>query len=208
MIDIIGMKRILTIGIIIAMAFVLSASAYFFMTPNIQTINNEYSSVSSQASTKRGEVLSLRQEFTELQGTIRDFRLLEEEGFFINQNRLEASEIVENFRDIVGLNKARLEIDPGEILENQKAQEAGHVFLQSKLNLSLEAQDDLEIFAFLKLMQDRFPGQLLIEEMNIMKTRDIDEVVLRQIGTGTPVTLMQADLVYNWITISAEEDLE
>ena len=57
-------------------------------------------------------------------------------------------------------------------------------------------------------MQDRFPGKLLIEEMNIMKTRDIDEVVLRQIGTGTPVTLMQADLVYNWITIPAEEDLE
>ncbi|MAQ70938.1 MAG: hypothetical protein CL565_01965 [Alphaproteobacteria bacterium] len=208
MIDIIGMKRILTIAIIAGFAIILFAAAYFLMVPQTQTLNGEYQSVSSQASGKRSEVLGLRQEFTELQGTIRNFRILEEEGFFVNQNRLEASEIVENFRDIVGLIKARLEIDPGEILENQMAQEAGHVYLQSKLNLSLEAQDDLEIFAFLKLMQDRFPGELIIEEMSISKTRNLDEVVLRQIGTGTPVTLIQANLIYNWITIPAEEDLE
>ncbi|MGE4314492.1 MAG: hypothetical protein AB7E85_09535 [Pseudobdellovibrionaceae bacterium] len=208
MIEAIGVSRAIFIGLLLFLNVVLAGGTYMYMSDATLQASRELIQVRGAAETKRQEVLSLRTEFDKLQGRIRDFKRMQINGFFDDQNRIEGSNRVDQFRAKANLLNATLNIEPGEIVENQRLVETTHVFLQSPININIEAQDDLDVYTFMKLMETQFPGKIILKSFDIKRTGNISDVVLRSIATGTPVPLVQASVVYEWVSLPSKEELQ
>lgn len=207
MIQAIGFSRAVFIGLLLFLNVALAGGTYMLMSDAALQASRQLIQVRGAAETKRQEVISLRTEFDKLQGRIRDFKRLEINGFFDDQNRIEGSNKIEQFRAKADLLNASLNIEPGEIVENQRLVETSHVYLRSPISIQVQAQDDLDVYTFMKLMETQFPGKITLRSFDIKRTGSINDIVLRSIATGTPVPLVQASLVYDWVSLPDKEEL-
>ncbi len=201
MIDVIGHTRILFIGCLLALNLLLAAGTYYYLTPKTLQAERQLNNTKAQANGKRGEIQVLRDEFKLLQQRIQKFRQLELSGFFETQNRLNAVEKVDVFREKVGLLKAKIDVKPGEIKEEPRLNQIGYAYLESPINFELEALDDLEIYMFMKMVGDRFSGKTVLESFEIEKIGDVTATNLGTIADGVPTPLVKGNVSYKWITL-------
>lgn len=201
MIDVIGTARIAFIGCLIAANAILGGLAYYYFAPKIVQTQRELSNTKAQATGKRSEIQILRDEFKLLQERIQKFRELELSGFFETQNRLNAVEGVNEFREKSGLLKAKLDVKQGELREDPRLEGVEHAYLMSPMSFELEALDDLEIYMFMKMVESRFPGKTLLESFEIERTGDVTPQTISGIVEGVPQPLVKGQVFYQWITL-------
>ena len=204
MIDVVGHKRILFIGLLLALNILLAAGTYYYLAPKTVQTERQLNNTKAQAGGKRSEIQVLRDEFKLLQQRIQKFRQLELSGFFETQNRLNAVEKVDAFREKVGLLKAKIDVKPGEIKDEPRLNQIGYAYLESPISFELEALDDLEIYMFMKMVEDRFNGKTVLESFEIEKIADITATNLGTIADGVPTPLVKGSVSYKWITLPEE----
>ncbi|MAF67778.1 MAG: hypothetical protein CMH25_00330 [Micavibrio sp.] len=208
MIKIIGRERIIFLLSLLGLIALISGVAYFVIAPKMVAAERTLATKKIQVSAKKNDTMMLRDEFRTFQERAEKFKELEVSGLFETQNRLEAIDKVEGFREEIGLLKASIKVDAGEIVEDQRMDRLDNVYLESPVSFTLEALDDIEVYTFLKLVEDRFPGRLVVQNLKIEKVADITTETLASIVNGIPTPMVKATADYNWVTLPAENELE
>lgn len=180
---------------------------YEYLMPLRAQKDQELSSLKAEVEARRQEVAKLKEEFVLLQLQLRDFKELEALGFFNNQNRVKAQEGFDSIRDLSGLLRTRYDISSGQLIEEPRAVEANHVVLKSPVKLEVESLDDVDVYTFIKGLNEKFPGSVDLTRITLQREEDLTAPILRQIGSGSAVKLVSAEVEFDWRTMANRDRL-
>lgn len=208
MIQTIGIKRIIIIAVLIAVAGGMGAGNYLYLVPKNQKLERELRTIRGQISTKRAETQRLAEEFAQIQEQKNYFTNLESAGFFSNQNRVIASRRIEDIQGFTKVLATRYDIKPATVEQNKLAEEAGHVVLDSRISLSVDAIDDIDIYTFIFLLENSLPGHVSVRSVRVDRMAEINEAVLRSIGLGQPTIMVKGTVEFDWRTMVPRAQVE
>lgn len=180
---------------------------YDYLIPMKDQKESEVARVRGEIEAKRAEVAKLKEEFVLLQIQLRKFKDLEANGFFNNQNRVKAQESFDKLRQLSGLLKARYDIKSGALSEVKQASDANHVVLMSPVTVEIESLDDVDVYTFIKGLEEKFPGSVDMTRVELKRTEQFSPAVLRKIGAGEPLKLIEATVEFDWRTMANRDRL-
>jgi hypothetical protein len=174
---------------------------------------------------KRTEIISLRQEYADLQTYLKAFKELERRRFFEDQNRIEARRSLDQVVNMAGLIRANYEIKPaqvvsqvstgGEAAPEPPAEGTGapvpppesgdHTLIGSEIEIEFEAYDDVQVYNFIKMMQDTFQGMIGLKELTIEPVEDFSQDLFLQIGNGAVIPLVKGKMTLYWYSMVPAE---
>lgn len=201
MIQILGFRRVITLAILIAVNLALAGALYSLILPQKDKVERELRTTRSAVNARRTEVATLKNEYEQIQEQKNLFENLQNAGFFTTQDRINARKTIEQIQRESKVLAARYDIQAIQVQENPAAATADHVLLHSPMKFSLDALDDIDVYSFMYWAQNAFPGQVGIDSVTIERKLDVDEITLKQIGTGRPVVLVSATVDFSWNTM-------
>lgn len=208
MIKVLGTKRLIVLGIFVGINALLGAVLYGYLEPSNLGLDRDLNSVKRQISSKRAEVGKLRVEYQQIQEEKEFFGGLENAGFFNDQDRVLARRRLQDIIDQSKVLSAKYDISPRVEVPNEKAKDANHVELSSPISVNVDAIDDADIFSFLYLVENAFPGQTSVQSFSLQRVQDVNEAVLRSVGTGSSPVLVKGQIGFVWKTIVPVDKLQ
>ncbi len=205
MIQLIGVKRLMIIAILAGVCCVLGLGSYLYMIPQNDKLEKDLRQIKSDISFKRSESDRFRQEMAEIQNEKNTYQSLQTLGFLGEQSRLEARKRIEAIQSYSRVLSARYNITPGVIEDVETAKDADRVVLKSKISIEIDALDDADVYSFVYLLENAFIGYVSITSVSIERVLDLNEVTLRQIGSGIPAVLVKAKIELEWKTLMSRE---
>lgn len=207
MIKVLGLQRIIILLVLLAINAVLGFAVYMHFTPQQVVKERELRGVRGQASTLQADIDGLLVEFDQLDEQREEFERLKKDGFFDGQSRRKAELIFQKIQERSGVVSAVASVNAGELEDNEEAKKADHQILKSPISIRIEAVNDLDVFRYLYLINEFFPGHVAVKNIKITREADVSGTVLRAIASGKNPPLVIADLELIWRTmIPAEED--
>lgn len=208
MIDILGKKRVFFLSVFLLINAVLGLLIFFYLLPEKQVSETKLRTVSSQVSTIQQDLANIRLDFKQLEEQKGMFQILNNRGFFNSQGRQEARDVLQGLDEQTGIVFSKVSIGAGEIEEHVEASKAGHVVLKSPVSISIEAVDDVDVFNYLHLINNVFPGHVSVEEFVIKRELDVSGDVLRAIASGERPKMVDGRLQMMWRTMIPRLDTQ
>ena len=208
MIKVLGTKVVVMIVLLVLVNAGAGYGLYEYLIPMREQKNSELAGLKAEVEARRLEVARLKEEFVLLQRQLRDFKELEAQGFFNNQNRVKAQESFNELRQLAGLLKTKYEISSGLLNEDPNATAANHVVLRSPVKLEIDSMDDVDVYTFVKALLEKFPGSVDITGFKLDRDENVTAPLLRQIGSGTPVKLVTSQVEFDWRTMAGKDRLD
>jgi hypothetical protein len=205
MLKILGRKRIILLGVLVALSVLFGGAWTQMLAPGREEVERNLSSANSALESKREDIRKLKKEYVLLQNQISQYEKVKRSGFFNDQNRVLAQETLDNFRATSGVLKANYSVLAGEEVKDDRAAGINYMVIKSPVEISIESIDDGDFYNFLKLVLEQFPGRANLEKLDVKKDGAITQEALKDIGIGKPVPLIKANIKYNWFSMSRKE---
>jgi hypothetical protein len=207
MIRVLGTRRILTIAVLIALNMALAAIVYLYLIPQKMAGEKELRGLRGNISTVQSDISRMQVEFDQLEEQQARFDKLRDHGFFSTQGRREAELVFQRIQQESGVVSAVANILAGTVEENAEARKSDHQMLVSPVNIHIEAMDDVDVFRYIYLVQQFFPGHVSIERLTLERKAEITGTILRAIATGNNPQLVSADVVLMWRTMIPDKEV-
>jgi chromatin segregation and condensation protein Rec8/ScpA/Scc1 (kleisin family) len=207
MIGVIGGRRLLVILVMVLVSAAMAAGLYMYLEPKKVELTREYRTIQGKISSREQDIANLqleREKLLEQKDTFEDLKKL---GFFSAQDRIVARERIEEIRELSRVLAVRYTIKPAILETNEEIKKAKHIILSSPFHLEIDALDDIDIYRFIYLLKTSFPGHVSFDKIELRRMQDVTESVLRQIGSGNPVVLVNARIEFTWRTIVPEDQI-
>lgn len=206
MISVIGTRRLFILGVLLAVNAALAAALYLYIMPESEKLSRELRTAKAEISSKQAETDKLRTEYDLIQKQRATFEDLKEAGFLGPQDRVVARERMEAIQSHSRVVRANYSIEPVKVEENKFAADSGQVILNSVINADVDALDDVDFLSFVYWLENGFPGQITINNIDVKRENDVDDVTLRQIGTGSPLVIVKGQASFEWRTMVPREE--
>jgi len=106
-----------------------------------------------------------------------------------------------------GVVAAKVSVSPAVVEDNAEAEKAMHKILKSQVAVKLEALDDKDIFHYLSLINETFPGHISLESIIFKRNSEVNGTILRAVAGGRNFPLVVSDIVLVWRTMVPESQL-
>lgn len=231
-VKILGPKTLIALAVLAVITIVFAAFSYFFLLPQTSAKVGALTEARTFVDGKRSEIITLRQEYADLQSYMTDFKALEKRGFFNEQNRITARRELDRVVNDSGLIRANYEIkaarpiadinaaggpeaaaadpaavaDPNAAAATSAAQPSGNYKLVvSPIQIEFEAFDDVQVYNFIKRMQDTFQGHIGLRNFTIRPGDVFNQDTYLLIGNGQTVSLINGEMTLLWYNIIPSE---
>lgn len=206
MIKIIGPRRIIILSALIAVNAALAAGTYMYLIPQNEKLERNLRQVKREISTKRADTDRLRTEHTQILGQKNSFENLKEAGFLGHQDRFLVRDRMEAIQSYSRVLTAKYNIQPVTLEESKEAAKSNQVVLNSKMNADVDAVGDIDIYRFIYWLENGFPGHITINNVVLRRRNEVNDVTLRQLGTGTPLVMVNGKMDFEWRTMVPREE--
>ena len=201
MIKILGARRIIILAVLIGLNALLAYAAYMYLIPQKTQKERELRGARGQVSSLQADIDDLQIEFEQLDEQREEFERLKAGGFFDVQSRRNAELIFKQIQDRSGVISAAASVAAGEFEEYEPAKKADHNILKSPITIRIEAVNDLDVYRYMYLIEEFFPGSVSFDEINLRRNGDVSGTVVRGISSGQNPSLVLADLTLSWRTM-------
>ena len=201
MLRVLGFKRILFLIVLITINALLAAAVYMHFAPQNLTKERELNNIRAANNTLRTDIDDMQIAFEQLDEQRDRYQELEKKGFFDRQSRRQAELILQKIQERSGVVSAAASLQAGTFEKSQEAEKADHQILKSPISIRIEAVDDLDVFRYIYLVNEFFPGHVSIEKIEIERESDVSGTVLRAIASGQSPELVKANLQFTWRTM-------
>jgi hypothetical protein len=201
MISILGIKRVIGILVLLLLNAALAAAVYTYLAPQSESMEREARQLRGQVSMKLADSDKLRLEHQQIQEQKTRFEDLTAAGFFSDQNKVLARTKIEAVQKYSGVLSAAYNISPATTSTGKITEGTNHLMLDTPVSLTIEAMDDVDFFNFIYWVENGFPGHISVSNVSFERTLDINDVTLRQIGSGIETTLVKGKVSFNWRTL-------
>lgn len=201
MINILGIRRI-----VILVAFLMLNAALVFLyynvfSPQLVSKEQEKNGLLGQIGGVRNELNNIQIEFSLLEEQQKNFNKLEAIQFFDKQDRRRAQEILEVMQDRSSVLSAKASISGGALIDHPEAERAQHKILESSIQIEISAMEDTDIFRYLWLLENRFPGYVDIKTFTLERKVDVNRELLQKIISGEKPEIVSAKIAADWKTM-------
>jgi len=196
-----GSKRIGVFVFLFALNIVLGVYTHTHVVPSVQNADKMLRGLKAEIEEKREDIKRVRFDLSDLDGRKDDFNNVKDAGFFQNQDRRSAEIILNKIQELTNMVNATVRILPGALVEDSIATKLNYVVMESPISLELESLSDVDIFRYIYLLENYFPGHVTIQSINLNRQRRPDGSVLRAIALGEPVAMAKANVEVIWRTM-------
>ncbi len=207
MMKVLGAKRMMGILVLLLFNAVMAASVYAYLIPENGSLSKDLRNMRSTIAVKRSETEQLRGDYQKIQDQKTFFEGLDKVGFFNKQSRSLARERIEAVQKFSKVLSARYDITPAVVEQNTHAVKAGHVILNTSVNVDIDALDDIDFYSFVFWIENAFPGHTSVTNVKLERVIDVNAATLRQIGNGVATVLMKGKLGFSWRTMVPQEEV-
>jgi hypothetical protein len=204
MIKVIGYKKALSLTVLAVVNAVLAALIYGYMLPVSVKAGTDQKNLHMQVMSVQADIDRMQLEFEQLDKQQDDFNALKKRGFFLSQDRGDAKKIFDGFQKESKVVTAVASIRAGAAEEDPEAQKAGYKILVSPVDILVKAFDDSDVYRYIEIAEEKFPGHLSLEKIEVSRLMDINAAVLRSIVTGGNPELIDAKISFLWRTMIPE----
>lgn len=201
MIGVLGVKRIVALILLLCVNALLAVTVYQYLIPREAEQGRELGTLRGQISTAQGDISRMEVEFDQIQAQKEEFEKLEKDGFFKDQSRRQAEDVFKQIQRTSGVATAVASISTGTLDTNEEAQKVEYKILKSPVQIKLEAIDDVDLFHYLFLVDNYFPGHVAVEKITIERQADVNGTILRSIAAGDNPPLVTATIDVLWRTM-------
>lgn len=205
MLKVLGSKRLIFIFTLLGAVIVIGYAYYNFIVPAHEQSTQELATSKAAVTEKYQEVARLKEEYVLLQSQLRAYKELEARGFFNDQNRSLAGDNLDKLSKYAQLLKANLKFGSGTLVKDAGAELAGQVILKSPVSVEAKSIDDVDVYSFIKFIEEKFPGRIDITAFSLNRMEIFDTAILRKIGSGSPTPLVDAKLSFDWLTMAPKD---
>lgn len=207
MLKILGSRRVAFLSILAGIIVTVGGAYYYVLIPAHEQSTQELDTTKAAVSQKYADVTRMKEEYVLLQSQLRAFKELEARGFFNDQDRSPAIDSLERLSETAGLLKANLKFGAGELIKDPKVTEAKQVVIKSPVIVDMESIDDVDVYTFIKFVEEKFPGAIDISAFKLER-KDIFKIdVLKTISGTSPSPLVSAELHFDWVTMAPENSV-
>ncbi len=204
MIKLIGVRRLAIISVLIFIAVSLAGAFFLWVEPLRKDTEKELSTLKTDISGFRSKILNIKEELKALRASLGDFENMEQDGFFINQDRFMVGDVLEEIRRASGVSGFEYKISALQEIENKDAKIAGYKLINSRIELNrLNAFLDTDIYQFIEWIDKSFPGHTRIHMFKLEKVGKVDNDLLNKIVDGEAEPIMEGKLVFDWQSLQA-----
>lgn len=204
MIGVLGTKRLIGTVVLLLLNVGLAAAVYMYLMPQSDQLVREARGLRGRVSVKLADSEKLRLEHQQIQEQKSRFENLRASGFFSDQNKVLARTKIEAVQKYSGILSAAYNISPASTSAGKLTEGTGHMMLDTPVSLTIEAMDDVDFFNFIYWIENGFPGHISVSSLSMERTLDVNDVTLRQIGSGVETTLVKGKVSFNWRTLIPE----
>lgn len=202
MIEIIGLKRILSVIILAVLAGLFATFNYYVFVPQTQVARAALNRVSTENSTLRTEIDKMRDAITQFESQKAFFEKMDRLGFFNEQDRVLARERFDIMQKMSKILKAKYEIKAANIVPSDMADKAEYAVLESPISIELAAIDDLDVYRFIYFLNYGFPGHITVKNLTMERKMDVTAALLKQVGVGAAPDIITAKMNLEWRTMA------
>ncbi len=203
-----GKSRLFIVFVLFVLNVFMAGVVTQFFMPETTRLSREVSKTERDLRKTKADVRTFKEKYQEIEAEKEKYNALIKNGFFGGQDRARVRDLFDSLQDVSHVFRATYTVSPALFEKNENIRKAGHVILNSPVTVRVDAIDDIDIYRFIHLIEDRFPGHTEIRNIRIVKDREVTQSVLRAIGNNTPVRLVGADISFNWRTVIPEEAAE
>lgn len=209
MIKVLGFKRLVVLGCLILFNLGVGALVYMYLIPEKAKDERALRTVRGQVATLQTDIGRMQIEFDQLNEQQDRFDKLKADGFFSVQGRREAEKVFETIQREAGVVSAVASIKKGELKVHPDAAKAEHTILESPISITIEAFEDTDVFHYLYLLQNIFPGHVSVENLKLQRQAEVTGAVLRRIASGINPDpgLVRADIKAIWRTMIPKSEV-
>lgn len=208
MLQSLGIKKIFILSALVVMSLLVVAYRYLYIVPNNDYIKREVSLNQSQVAESREKINSFAFNYERLTEQKDKYDLIEKTDFFNTQDRLRFRDLVSVIKDKSGVLSAKYNVGVVKVESNSEAKEVGHKLLKTKITFDLGAIEDSDIYSFVFLLNQGFPGVLEIKKFEISRSKKLTQSVLKRIGAGNYEPLVNAKIDAVWWTLVPSNAVE
>jgi hypothetical protein len=208
MINIIGKRRFMILLALLGFNILVAAAIYLMLAPANEKLQSDLRSVTGKIAASRSNIDNMRNQFQIIQQQKEQFTKLQATDFFTTQDRVQARDrftAIQRYSKVV---LASYDMKAASTEHTQALTDAGQIMLTTPVDVSVDAMDDMDFYNFLFLVKNAFPGYVAIDNIELTRDKDIDDVTLRQIGSGIPTVLIKGKIAFTWKTIVPEKQMQ
>jgi hypothetical protein len=205
MLKVLGNNRLIFILVVSLLVGGLSYLYYDWLLPAHVKSTQDLQTSKASVDQKYSEVVRLKEEYVLLQSQLRSYKELEAKGFFNDQDRTTAVDKLDKLSKVSGLLKANLKFGSGQLINDPVAQNANQVILKSPVSININSIDDVDLYSFLKFIEEKFPGRIDVTSLSLNRMEIFDTAILRRIGGGEPTRLVESNLAFDWLTMAPKD---
>lgn len=201
MLQILGLKKTLTLLILFVISALAFSYKFFYLTPLVQGVEDKASFNQSEVFESGRKIADLVDNHDRFVAQKAQYDFIKGTNFFNVQDRLDVRKYIAETIRSSKVVSAKYNIGALKVESNGYAQDVDHKLLKTVITFDVGAIDDADIYNFVLLLNHGFPGVLTIEEISIARTKELTQPILKQIGTGEPVALVDSKIETVWWTM-------
>lgn len=209
-----GKKRTLILFLLILLNGALVGYVYSYLEPEIQKTSRALQAKKNEVEERRVELMDIRVQFDVLDQLSEKFENIEQGGFFVSRNRETSTRVKDILNKITNISGVTIQSDKtrilgGSFVEDKDAAKSERFILQSPITIEMEALSDADVYKYIYLLENYFPGHLTVESFAMNRERNVNGPILRAIANGDSPAMVTANMNLTWRTmVKKEQDNE
>ncbi|MBI3440989.1 MAG: hypothetical protein HY052_04180 [Proteobacteria bacterium] len=203
MIQLIGLRRLVTMIILLSVQLAAWGGYLFLLDPVLQDAKSQIHAIDDQISELSRKVSNIKQEIAYQKENMPKYQELHDRrGLFLNQDRHTISRLLEEMHGRDKLPEFSFIVQDNKDVPNEDAAALGYRLAKSSIQIKIaSAPLDMGIYIFLQDIADSFPGHAYIENFHLKRTAEVNETALNDITNGKHVGFLDAEIAFNWLTL-------
>jgi uncharacterized radical SAM superfamily Fe-S cluster-containing enzyme len=204
MFSILGSKRIIFILLLVGLN-VGGGFVYKYMDDNIVVKERELNALKRKVRNRFDEVKKVREQFVTLRGQVADYVRLEKKDFFKEQDRDVLRDVFFEAQAKSQVLRAKYDVSPYAIEKSKHITQSTLRWVNSRVSLSIQALDDIDVYSFIDVMNQKFPGYVQFQSLKLSRSEALTTTTLKDIGSGMPISLVNAEVSFLWHSVPEEK---
>ena len=201
MIKLLGFRRTLILGILLAINVLFAAAYFLWSSPQTAQLNTQLLGLRSEISTLQTGIQNTKTDMQVLEENLPFYDTLLKSGFVQEQDRFGMSRALEDIKLKANIQGFSFSVGDIRELQNADAQLAGKRLLHSRVEIDrITTVTDVNLFDLMTLIEKEFPIHARIHQFTLSRVGTLSQEVLTRISEG-PFALLNAKITFDWFSL-------
>ena len=202
MIKLLGFRRTLILGIMLAINVLFGLVYMFWASPQTSMLNSQLMGLRSEISNLQTGIQNTKTDMQMLEENLPTYDKLIKDGFMQEQDRFVMSRALEDIKAKSHIQGFSFSVGDIREIANTDAQLAGKRLLHSRVSInSISSPLDINVYDMIRLIENEYPVHSRINSFKISRTGALDQEVINRMA-GEPVSMIMSELVFDWFSLS------